>query len=80
VWITVGAERHEFCMSPAIAIEPIGASTCIRAARLVECPIGVYSACSSPVWIDRHAGTHQIGQLHWQVKTGGWNRFVTSSL
>jgi hypothetical protein len=25
------------------AIEPIGASACIRAARLVEWPIGVYS-------------------------------------
>jgi hypothetical protein len=39
-------------MSPAIAIDPIGASTCIRAARLVECPIGVYWACASPVRID----------------------------
>src|SRR6266851_3619102 len=33
--------------------EPIGASTCIRAARLAVCPIGVYSVCASPVWIKR---------------------------
>ena len=30
----------------------IGASTCIRAARLAVCPIGV-PVCASPVWIER---------------------------
>jgi hypothetical protein len=35
-----------------IAIEPIGASACMRAARLVECPTGTYSACA-PVLTER---------------------------
>ncbi|HEY2523499.1 MAG TPA: hypothetical protein VGI29_00460 [Candidatus Binataceae bacterium] len=36
-----------------IAIEPLGATVCIRAARLVVCPIGVYSTLPPPVEIDR---------------------------
>jgi hypothetical protein len=36
-----------------IAIEPVGASACIREARFAVCPIGVYSVCPSPVAIER---------------------------
>ncbi|HUA35507.1 MAG TPA: hypothetical protein VMA09_17995 [Candidatus Binataceae bacterium] len=36
-----------------IAIEPVGATACIRDARLVVCPIGVYSTWPLPVEIER---------------------------
>ena len=44
---------QSFCVVSVTAIDPVGASVCIREARLVECPIGVYSVCASPVLIER---------------------------
>jgi hypothetical protein len=35
------------------AIDPVGARACIREARLVVCPMGVYSVCPAPVVIER---------------------------
>src|ERR1039458_3302409 len=35
----------------------VGASACIREARLVVCPIGVYSTCPPPVAIERTSRT-----------------------
>ena len=45
----IGGERQRHAVLPLLvsdtvtAIEPTGAVVCIRAARLVVCPIGVYS-------------------------------------
>jgi hypothetical protein len=36
-----------------IAIDPVGATACIRAARFAVCPIGVYSTWPPPVEIER---------------------------
>jgi hypothetical protein len=44
---------QSFSVVSVTAIEPVGAMVCIRDARLVECPIGVYSVCASPVLIER---------------------------
>ncbi len=42
-----------FWVCSVMTIEPVGASVCIRAARLIEWPIGVYSVCASSVRIER---------------------------
>lgn len=44
---------HSLRVASVAAIEPTGARVCIRAARLVAWPIGVYSVCVSAVRIVR---------------------------
>src|SRR6185437_2064555 len=36
-----------------MTMDPVGATACIREARLVVCPMGVYSVCPAPVLIER---------------------------
>src|SRR5215472_15578812 len=44
---------QSFLTGSVAAIDPVGATACIRAARPVECPIGAYSTLPWPVAIER---------------------------
>src|SRR5208337_2676047 len=51
--LSVKYHSQSLAVDSAAAIEPTGASVCIREARLLVWPIGVYSVCPSPVAIER---------------------------
>jgi hypothetical protein len=51
--LTLKNPSHSLRAAAQTASEPVGASACIREAKLVEWPIGAYSAWPSPIAIER---------------------------
>src|SRR4029077_7456445 len=63
-----------FCVCSVMTIEPVGARVCMRAARLVEWPMGVYSVCTSSVRIERTTTSPVLTPI--RISSGGLPSFA----